>query len=491
MNITNEIESVLDLYSILLKNKKELYNKRVGIFNNLVENFFSEIFESRNELIFEYRLKFANNLLIESVLPNKKNFDHKIIVEWISKKIEFGTITLKEQYSQEELDRRGYFYTREGKLVQGKKNAPNGIEAKYVYPDLYTSSVEDPLSVPKDPKGLPTQISSGAVDQGFKTSEASKYRQSSKEQLKQSASNITKTDFIQKYVAPKCKTTKDQNGKFVDYLGFNIPANALGNGSKAENNLRYLCHDNYCNNNRNAKYDPEKKLCKNNTVLSKIKEVGWEGFFEFLREQMNSVAGAATQVVLDVFGAGVGVQFAWFVLLCWDVSRPEKSWLNILVDIVGILTFGTGPSTLMTTLKTLYGGASLTGIAEQELVKLIVTHKKDLEWVLKLLPTFEGIFKLVVTLSEKIAVLFGGPGVEFLISSLNSFKNDLIRFIGLLTTETTAVAVEKGAEKLITKAGAEYVGKPVAQVSTGDYYSGYKDAQKVASKTSSVLGKIK
>jgi hypothetical protein len=426
-------------------------------------------------LIFEYRLKISNNLLIESVSPNKKNFDYKIIVDWISKKVEFGSITLKEQYNQKTLDDRGYFYTTQGKLVQGKKNAPGGIEAKYVYPDLSNGESNDPLSVPKDPKKLPQEISPSTVNDSLRVGQAT--------------SNISRTNFIEKNVAPLCKTTKDNNGNLASYLGYNIPANALGKGSKPENNLKYLCHTNYCNTYRDQKYDPEKRLCKNNTALSKIKEAGWEGFFEFLRDKMNSIVGAAVQVVLDIFGAGVGVQFAWFVLLCWDVSRPEKNWLNIFVDAIGILTFGTGPSVFMSTIKSF--GVSVVKLSELELINLIASHKKELEWVLKYLPTMENIFKLIVSLGETVVRIFGGPGAEFLINSINAYKTQFLEFIAKITSETAAKAVEKGVEKLVKKAGEAYVGKPVAQSASGEYFGDYKGADKVASKTSSVVSKIK
>ena len=360
MNQIREIQSVVDLYSILLLNKNQTYTKRVGLFNNLVENFFKNIFISEKDFIFEYRLKFSNNLLMESFSPTNQ-FSSKKIIDWVINKLEFQEIFLKEQYSQQTLDDKAYYYTSQGKLVQGKKNAPDGIEAKYVYPDLYSGKPNDPLSVPKDPKKLPTQIDASYIER-VKTQ---------KNEFERTTTQISRNDLIQKQIAPKCKE------KNYDYIPYNIPANALGQGSKPENNLKYWCVTNYCNNHRDQLKTPDGIKCKNNTTLAKIKEVGWDGFFEFLREQMNSVAGAAVQVVLDIFGAGVGVQFAWFVLLCWDVSRPEKNWLNIFVDVVGILTFGTGPSTLMATLKSL--GVSLTKLTEFEVIQLIATHKKDLQ----------------------------------------------------------------------------------------------------------------
>lgn len=488
MNPIKDIESIIDLYSVLLINKNMTYTKRVGMFNNLIENFFNNIFIGEKDFIFEYKLKFSNTLLMESFLPTR-NFNSKKIVEWVTNKLEFQEIFLKEQYTQQSLDDREYYYTNTGKLVQGKKNAPGGIEARYVYPDLYNGQPNDPNAVPKDPKGLPAQIQLGALDQGTQNKKYYESQSLSKEYQKTQGVNISKQVWIDKNVAPQCKTLKDPNGNLTSYIKFNLPANALGKGSKPENNLQYLCHENYCNTYRDQKYDPQKKLCKNNTALSKLKEVGWEGFFEFLREQMNSVAGAAVQVVLDIFGAGVGVQFAWFVLLCWDASRPERNWLNIFVDVVGILTFGTGPTTLMASLKSF--GVSLTKLSELEVVSLIVTHKKDLEWVIQLLPTVEGIFKLVTTLGELIIRFFGGPGSEFLINSIKIFKDGLLQFIGKITSETAAVAVEKGVEKLVSKAGGEYVGKPIMNLATGEYSDIYSTGQKVASKTSSVLGKIK
>ena len=98
---------------------------------------------------------------------------------------------------------------------------------------------------------------------------------------------------------------------------------------------------------------------------------------------------------------------------------------------------------------------------------------------------------MVTTLVESITIFFGGPGAEFLINSIKIFKDALLGFIGKITSETAAKAVEKGVEKLVTKAGGEYVGKPIMNSSTGEYSNMYTDAQKVASKTSSVLDKVK
>lgn len=461
------IDSVIKLYFTTLKYESSTYNKRVGIFNNLIETFLKKISNDSKNIIFEYNMKFGVGLLTESI-TNNKSINPNMITEWIIKKIDNGELILKEkfkdnnvqfnlneQYAQSNLDDKAYYYTRQGKLVQGKKNAPDGVEAKYIYPDLYNGKPTDPLAVPKDPKGLPSQIPTGYVDQGFQNKQYYDNQKSSQDFSKQTAIAATsKTAYISKNVKPLCKKTKES------YVAYNIPANALSQGSKAQNGLKFLCHDNYCNSNRSQIKDPEGYKCVNNTVIAKIKEAGWEGFFEGLREVLTSVVGAAAQVAIDMLGGGVGVQVAWAILLGWDLTRPQKDVLNILIDVVGILSAGMASKGFSIAVEETLATMKLAKpVAYDVAVSIFKKSEKLMSFVENILPTVEKVAEWVGKVAKWVANKIGPEG--------NFIAEGITKFQGWLSSLSDNIL---GAAS--KKAATEYAGEKVSDVVASNFSQG-------------------
>ena len=482
------IDSVIKLYFTTLKYESSTYNKRVGIFNNLIETFLKKISNDSKNIIFEYNMKFGVNLLTESI-TNNKSINPNMITEWIIKKIDNGELILKEkfkdnnvqfnlneQYTQETLDNRAYYYTRQGKLVQGKKNAPDGVEAKYIYPDLYNGKPTDPLAVPKDPKGLPSQIPTGYVDQGFQSKKYYDSETQTKEYQKSQGISISKMAWINKNVRPYCKTAKDSNGNPASYLTFNLPPNSLGQGSKGENNLRFLCNDNYCNTFRDKLTDPEGYKCVNNTVIAKIKESGWEGFFEGLREVLTSVVGAAAQVAIDMLGGGVGVQVAWAILLGWDLTRPQKDVLNILIDVVGILSAGMASKGFSIAVEETLATMKLAKpVAYDAAVSIFKKSEKLMSFVENILPTVEKVAEWVGKVAKWVANKIGPEG-NFIAEGITKFQG----WLSSLSDDILGAASKKAA--------TEYAGEKVSDVVASNFSQGAANIRTGVEKSSELGG---
>jgi len=450
----NDISSVIDLYSKILSVRNETYNKRVGIFNQLIETFISKLFKDPKELVFEYNLKFSNNLLIESVSNNYDPINNVKIVDWILEKIENGSGVIKEQYNQEYLDSQEYYYTRDGKLVQGKKNALDGVAAKILYPDV------------KDLKSYPASINSSYVTNAL----VNQKNQPQKSNTGQEFQKSTEWAAFEKQLIGACQ--KNPTATNVSYKS--------SDGKSLKN---YFCHYNWCNTNREQRYDPNKKLCKNNTSLSKIKEMGWDGFFEKLRELLNSAGGVATQVAIDFVGGGVGVEVVWLIMLGYDLLKPEKDWINIIVDIAGVVTFGIGGKVISNAFKS--AGTMLADKGFVSVVEFISKNRESFEYLKKIAPTFENIFVTTIRFSEWILSIFGKYG-ESIINSMQTFKIQIMELVEVIAGKTGSKAVEKGGEKYIAKQG----GETVKQEFDGPSNNYLKKVEQVVNKTSSMISKI-
>ena len=212
-----------------------------------------------------------------------------------------------------------YYYTYDGKFGETQKGVipTGGIDAKYVFPER-----------PYQKQSFPATIYTNELNQGKEYEKNNKQLQSQKNSYNQLGQQFQKSVEVTKQVYTACKSNPKS-----DYVLFK------------QGGYKYLCHTNFCNNHREQKYDPEKKLCKNNTLAAKIGELGWDGFFKEFREAMNSVAGVGAQVVLDSLGFGaILVEVAWGLLLAWDIKQwtntGEADWINILTDLAGVITFG-------------------------------------------------------------------------------------------------------------------------------------------------------
>jgi hypothetical protein len=431
----NDIEYVINLYSTVLSVKNETYNKRVGMFNQLVENFISKLFKSPNELVFEYNLKFSTNLLVESVSSYYDPINNIKIVDWILEKIDNGSGVIKEQYNQEYLDSQEYYYTTGGKLVQGKKNAGNGgVPAKKLYPDV------------KDLKTYPASIDPSYVFNANNT-------------LSQQFKNLTDWAAFEKQLIGACQ--KNPTATNVSYKS--------SDGKSLKN---YFCHDNWCNINKDKRYDPNKQLCKNNTSLAKLKEMGWDGFFEKLRELLLSAVGAGVQIVIDFVGGGIAIGGVWLLMLLYDAGfKPQLDWVNIVIDIIGVLSAGLATQAIGKAFQAI--GTSTTERTIPKIVGYVAKNPNLFKPIEHFLPTFENLFIQLTRLTTWILEKLGTAGGS-MISKLTNLKPVVTELMGgmskAIANKTGSEVVgnvvtdfaKKKVEKYATEQGGEYIKNAVA-----------------------------
>ncbi len=167
--------------------------------------------------------------------------------------------------------------------------------------------------------------------------------------------------------------------------------------------------------------------------VEKVKELGWNGFFEKLREAMNSVAGVGAQVVLDSFGFGtIAVEAVWGLLLGWDLymykSKGELNWIDFLTDLAGLITFGPGAKMISNAFK----AVSETKGSFKIVVEYIAKNPQAFEWITK--ANFEGLFvqisKWLKILASKFKTL--EPiilAIEKFVESTNILKKAVVKMV--------------------------------------------------------------
>jgi hypothetical protein len=343
-----------------------------------------------------------------------------------------------------------YYYDSKGKFGEDVKGQipTGGIDAKYVFPNQ-----------PYQKNSFPTTIDQNTLRQGFDYQKTNQQNQSQKNSYNQSGQQFQKSAEVTKQVYTACKSNPKS-----DYVLFK------------QGGYKYLCHTNFCNNHREQKYDPEKKLCENNTLAAKISELGWDGFFKEFREAMNSVAGVGAQVVLDSLGFGaILVEVAWGLLLAWDIKQwtntGEADWINILTDLAGVITFGPGAKIVSNVFKT----SSLTKGTYSVVVDFIKANPQAFKWLTK--ANFTSLFEAMVSKLGQLALEFKFlepiiVGIEKILGSLSEF-----------------VTAAKAVKKMVTKAGTDLVKSGAGYLADKSYDSS-GETLKVIDKTSKVASAI-
>jgi hypothetical protein len=212
-----------------------------------------------------------------------------------------------------------------------------------------------------------------------------------------------------------------------------------------------------------VQYDPIKEIGKRVThFVGRINKEGIGVVFEALRDALTSVAGAATQVIIDFFGGGVAVEIVWMILLGWDayqITQGNFNIVNLLTDIAGIVTFGPGGSWLwgkMTTLSAEGGEITFTRFGQW-----LKTEPRVIEFFKNV--NFDSAFKK--TLGESIKFMEKDAILSQFVGSLKGIYQKLLPYIEQLSGKEIVAAAEKGAEKAIMKSG----GKATKETGKGVY----------------------
>jgi hypothetical protein len=346
-----------------------------------------------------------------------------------------------------------YYYDSKGKFGEDVKGQipTGGIDAKYVFPNQ-----------PYQKNSFPTTIDQNTLRQGSDYQKTNQQNQSQKNSYNQSGQQFQKSAEATKQVYTACKSNPKS-----DYVLFK------------QGGFKYLCHTNFCNNHREQKYDPEKKLCENNTLAAKISELGWDGFFKEFREAMNSVVGVGAQVILDSFGVGgILVEVAWGLLLAWDIKQwkdtGEADWINILTDLAGVITFGPGAKIVSSAFK----ASSITKGTYSVVVDFIKANPSAFKWLTY--ANFTSLFEYMVLKLGKLAL-----ELKFLEPIIVYLKGLLTSLTGIIKAAGGEV-VAAATKKMVTKVGGEVVKSGVDYIAD-KVYDNSSNQIKTADKASKVF----
>lgn len=217
-----------------------------------------------------------------------------------------------------------------------------------------------------------------------------------------------------------------------------------------------------------VQYDPIRELgMRVAHFVGRINKDGIKVVFEALRDALTSVAGAATQVIIDFFGGGVAVELVWMILLGWDayqVAQGNINIMNLLTDIAGVVTFGPGGSWLwgkMTGITAEGGEMTITRFGEWiKSEPRVVDFFKNINFD----SAFKNVLGKTIKAMEKHPIL-----AEFLVE-LRGIYQYLLPYIEQLTGKKVLAAVEKQTGKIIAGKGGEKIkdaSKGVYDVASG------------------------
>ena len=198
-----------------------------------------------------------------------------------------------------------------------------------------------------------------------------------------------------------------------------------------------------------------------------VKEKGAGWFFENLRTALFSWGGAAVQAFLSSGAtAGIGnvvLVIVWGAMLAYDIYLAvggNVNWVNLIIDIIGIVTTGPGAKIVGEAFKKL-------GIFGKKLPlnSILETLSKSSvgKWFVGIIEmAVKGLSGIVNTLTKGITWLAEKFGINFTNSSgkLQTFLNKAVTDISSSPTlKTVAGKVGQKAGKTLVKNVASKVGK--------------------------------
>ena len=167
-----------------------------------------------------------------------------------------------------------------------------------------------------------------------------------------------------------------------------------------------------------------------------VKEKGIDWFFENLRKALFSWGGAAVQTFLATYGAAAGgnvvLVIVWGAMLAYDIYRGTQGnwdWVNILIDLIGVVTTGPGAKVLVNLFKKL--GIMGKNLPLKEIITKLGTTKMG-NWFVK-------IINLIVSKTSTI-IKWVSSGINWLSSKLG-IKN-LTKYTSNITSRVSPIIDE-------------------------------------------------
>ena len=197
------------------------------------------------------------------------------------------------------------------------------------------------------------------------------------------------------------------------------------------------------------------------------KGLGW--FFENLRKALFSWGGAAVQAFLATSTAGVGnviLVVVWGAMLAWDILlgiKGEWNWVNLIIDLIGVVTTGPGA-------KIVFGIFKKLGILGTKL-------------------PLSGIIKKMSTSGSSVVKWFSSM-LSKIVSGLSQIGSYMLQGVSWLGKKLGIKSLEKVSSQLSGK--LTNIGTDIAKSSTSLKQSVVKSGTSVKNKLAPVgktLGK--
>jgi hypothetical protein len=199
------------------------------------------------------------------------------------------------------------------------------------------------------------------------------------------------------------------------------------------------------------------------------KGLGW--FFENLRKALFSWGGAAVQVFLSTSTLGVGniiLVVVWGAMLAWDILQGINGnwdWVNILIDLVGVVTTGPGAKIIAGVFKQL--GILGTKLPLSGIIKKISTSTSStVKWFSSIISSIvSGISKIGSYMLQGVNWLGKKLGIKSLEKVSGQLKTKLTNIVDDIGKASTGLKQRAGQLGTATKTGISNVGDKLAPAS--------------------------
>jgi hypothetical protein len=182
-----------------------------------------------------------------------------------------------------------------------------------------------------------------------------------------------------------------------------------------------------------------------------VKEKGIDWFFEGLRDALQSWGGAAVQTFLATYGAAAGgnvvLVVVWGAMLAYDIYRGTQGnwdWVNILIDLVGVVTTGPGAKVIGNLFKRL--GIMGKNLPLKEIITKLGTTKmgtKIVEFVNLIVSKTSTIIKFVSTGINWLSTKLGIKNLTKYTSNITSRVSPIIDEISSVTSKVIKPQINK------------------------------------------------
>lgn len=192
------------------------------------------------------------------------------------------------------------------------------------------------------------------------------------------------------------------------------------------------------------------------------KGVGW--FFENLRKALFSWGGVAVQTFLATSTSGVGnviLVVVWGAMLAWDILQGingDWDWINIIIDLVGVVTTGPGAKLIAGVFKQL--GILGTKLPLSGIIsKVSASGSSMVKWFISVITKIvSGLSQIGSYMMQGISWLSKKLGIKSLEKVSGQLKTKLNGVVNSIKNASTKLKQKTGQAGTSIKSGLTNVG---------------------------------